>query len=106
MPSAPRRPSYSSSSDDSEDDTQQVDLTVDEEWQDLEEDEESITAKSLFEEKLFSGTDAVNQVVTYDAEHHGVDIRELVRRFGMPHTRTLLQRRSANMLTILFSNRP
>jgi len=83
MPSAPRRPSYSSSSDDSEDDTQQVDLTVDEEWQDIEADEESITAKSLFEDKLFFGTDAVKQVVDHDTKHHGVDVRELVRRFGM-----------------------
>jgi len=83
MPSPSRRPSSSSSSDDSEDDTRQVDLTVDEEWQDLEEDEESITAKSLFEEKLFVGTDAVKQVVDYDTEHHHVDMRELVRRFGM-----------------------
>jgi len=83
MPSEPRRPSYSSSSSDSEDETQQVDLTVDEEWQDLEEDEESLTAKSLFEEKLFTGTDAVKQVVDYDTKQHGVDVRELVRRFGM-----------------------
>lgn len=82
MPSATHRPSYSSSSDDSEDEAHQVDLNVDEEWQDLEEDEESITAKSLFEDKLFTGTNALKQVLEYDSTHHGIDLRELVKRFG------------------------
>jgi len=78
-----RRPS-GSSSDDSEDDLppQQVDLAADEEWEDAEPDEESLTAVSLFSDKRFTGVDAVKQVILHDASEHSFDLREIVNRLG------------------------
>lgn len=61
---------------------QQVDLQADEEWEDAEPDEESLTAVSLFDDTRFTGVDAVKQAVEHDAKEHGVDVRNLVRKFG------------------------
>lgn len=80
-----RRPSFASSSDSDSDDEllqQRVHLGVDQEWQDAEPDEESVIAVSLFEDKRFSGVDAVKQVIEYDAERHGCDLRDVIRRLG------------------------
>jgi len=73
-----------SSSEDSEDGLppQHVDLAADEEWEDAEPDEESLTAVSLFSDKRFTGVDAVMQVILHDASEHGFDVREVVNRLG------------------------
>lgn len=86
-----RRSDASSSDSDSDDEVlqQQVDLSVDQEWEDAEPDEESVIAVSLFEDKRFSGVDAVRQVIEYDAKHHDCDLRDVIRRLGRYACQTL-----------------
>jgi hypothetical protein len=61
---------------------QRVDLQADEEWQDAEPDEESLTAVSLIDDARFTGVEAVKQAMQYDTEQYTIDLVDLVRKFG------------------------
>lgn len=56
-----------------------LDTTNDDGWEDMEQDEETITVISLFDEKTFP--DAVS-MLSYCRDHHGFDIWRLRKDFG------------------------
>lgn len=69
----------SSNSSSSSDTNAPLDLTADQEWQDVEPDEEALQFTSFFDDATFGN---VKDLLSFTAEKHGLDVVDVARRFG------------------------
>lgn len=56
-----------------------LDLSADQEWQDVEPDEEAVQVLSFFDDVVFG---SVAEMLRYTQTEHGLDVLDIVRRFG------------------------